>query len=345
VVCGNCSQDEVSSYQIFSFWSMCRIIYSSMATTNKLITDFLEYLEIEKGRSAKTIRNYDFYLRRFSEWAKNPTPQKISKEMIRKYRLWLNRSVPGRSEETLKKNTQNYHLIALRAFLKYLTRRDIKSLAPEMIELAKQSTRTVEFLEEDELERLLAAPMKKHKIKTGEKGWSIVQMRDRAILETLFSTGLRVSEVANLKIDQINLKRDEFTVRGKGDKPRVVFLSDEAKKWIKQYTDKRMDPSPFLFVSHDRAKKGRKEAGPLTPRSIERMVKKYARDAGITKRITPHTLRHTFATDMLMAGADIRAVQDLLGHASINTTQIYTHITNKQLKQIHKKFHGKSRKD
>lgn len=315
-----------------------------MLKMNKLITDFLEHLEIERGRSSKTIRNYDFYLCRFCDWAGNPSPQGITKEKVRKYRLWLNRSVPGRSEETLKKNTQNYHLIALRAFLKYLARRDIKSLAPETIELAKQSTRSVEFLEEDELGRLLNAPMKKHQVKTGQKGWSMVQLRDRAILETLFSTGLRVSEVANLKIEQINLKRDEFTVRGKGDKPRVVFLSDEAKKWIKQYVDKRTDTSPYLFVSHDRAKKGREESGPITPRSIERMVKRYARDAGITKRITPHTLRHTFATDMLMAGADIRAVQDLLGHASINTTQIYTHITNKQLKSIHHKYHGKSRK-
>lgn len=315
-----------------------------MATTNKLITEFLEYLEIEKGRSAKTIRNYDFYLRRFSEWAKNPSPAKISKEMVRKYRLWLNRSVPGRAEATLKKNTQNYHLIALRAFLKYLARREIKSLSAEQIELAKQPVRTVEFLEEDELDRLLNAPMSKYRRSISESGWSVVQLRDRAILETLFSTGLRVSELANLKIEQINLKRDEFTVRGKGDKPRVVFLSDEAKKWIKKYQDKRVDTSPYLFVSHDRAKQGRKNTGPLTPRSVERLVKRYAKEAGITKRITPHTLRHTFATDIMMAGADVRAVQELLGHASITTTQIYTHITNKQLKSIHKKFHGKSRK-
>ncbi|MBU0531688.1 MAG: site-specific tyrosine recombinase/integron integrase [Candidatus Uhrbacteria bacterium] len=315
-----------------------------MATTNKLITEFLEYLEIEKGRSVKTIRNYHFYLRRFSDWANNPSPAGINKEMVRKYRLWLNRSVPGRAEDTLKKNTQNYHLIALRAFLKYLSRRDIKSLSAEQIELAKQPVRTVEFLEEDELERILNAPMSKHHRSTGESGWSVVQLRDRAILETLFSTGLRVSELANLKIEQINLKRDEFTVRGKGDKPRVVFLSDESKKWIKQYQDKRMDTSPYLFVSHDRAKKGRKNTGPLTPRSIERLVKRYAKEAGITKRITPHTMRHTFATDLMMAGADVRAVQELLGHASITTTQIYTHITNKQLKSIHQKYHGKGRK-
>lgn len=316
-----------------------------MATTKKLIVQFLEHLEIEKGRAAKTIRNYDFYLQRFVEWADNPTPKKITKELVRKYRLWLNRSIPGRSGEALKKNTQNYHLIALRAFLKYLSKRDIDSLAPEKIELAKQPARSVEFLEDDELERLLKAPMAKHRRKNTESGgWSVVQLRDRAIIETLFSTGLRVSELASLKIEQVNLKRDEFTVRGKGDKPRVVFLSDEAKKWIRQYLAKRQDTSPHMFVSHDRAKKGRKGAGSLTPRSIERLVQRYAKEAGITKRITPHTLRHTFATDMLMAGADVRAVQDLLGHASITTTQIYTHITDKQLKSIHKKFHGKGRK-
>ncbi len=315
-----------------------------MATTKKLITEFLEHLEIERGRSSKTIRNYDFYLRRFADWADNPTPKKITKEKVRKYRLWLNRSVPGRENETLKKNTQNYHLIALRAFLKYLSKRDIESLAPEQIELAKQPTRSVEFLEDDELERLLNAPMAKHRRQTTKSGWSVVQLRDRAIIETLFSTGLRVSELSNLKIEQVNLKRDEFTVRGKGDKPRVVFLSDEAKKWIKQYLEKRQDTSSYMFVSHDRAKKGRKGSGPITPRSIERLVQRYAKEAGITKRITPHTIRHTFATDMLMAGADVRAVQDLLGHASITTTQIYTHITDKQLKSIHKKFHGKGRK-
>ncbi|MFH1142409.1 MAG: tyrosine-type recombinase/integrase [Candidatus Uhrbacteria bacterium] len=233
----------------------------------------------------------------------------------------------------------------MRAFLKYLSKRDIVSLAPEKIELSKQPIRSVEFLEDDELNRLLNAPMNKHYQKTAETGWSAVQLRDRAIMEMLFSTGLRVSELANLKIEQVNLKRDEFTVRGKGDKPRVVFLSDEAKMWVKQYLDKRTDTSPYMFVSHDRAKKGRKESGPLTARSIERLVQRYAKEAGITKRITPHTFRHTFATDLLMAGADVRAVQDLLGHASITTTQIYTHITDKQLGSIHKKFHGKGRKN
>ncbi len=303
-------------------------------TLDKRITEFLEYLEIERGRAERTIRNYDFYLRRFCQWAKHPRPEGISEELVRRYRLWLNRSVPGRAENTLKKNTQNYHLIALRAFLKYLSKRDIASLAPEKIELAKQTTRTVEFLEHDELQRLLAVPT----LSDGTLG-----RRDRAILELLFSTGLRVSELANLKIEQVNLARDEFTVRGKGDKPRVVFLSGAAKLSLKAYLDKRRDISPYLFVSHDRAKGGRKTSGPLSPRSIERMIQLHAKAAGIVKKITPHTMRHTFATDLLLSGADIRSVQSLLGHASITTTQIYTHITNKQLKEVHKKFHDKHR--
>jgi site-specific recombinase XerD len=304
------------------------------ATLQKRITEFLEYLEVERGRSARTIVNYDFYLRRFAKWAEDPDPKKINAELVRKYRLWLNRSVAGREEETLKKSTQNYHLIALRAFLKYLAKRDIASLSPEQIELSKQSSRAVEFLEPDELARLLSMP-KKHKE-------GLVALRDTAILEMLFSTGTRVSELANLKIDQVNLSRDEFTVRGKGDKLRVVFLSDRAKSALKSYLDKRRDPAPYLFVSHDRARGGREESGALTPRSVERLVASYAKAAGITKRITPHTLRHTFATDLLMGGADIRAVQSMLGHASITTTQIYTHVTNKQLKDTYKKFHGKA---
>jgi len=300
---------------------------------NKFITDFLEYLEVERGRSTRTIRNYDFYLHRFANWAKHPAPPNITDDLIRRFRLWLNRSVPGRLDSTIKKNTQNYHLIALRTFLKYLARRDIKSLSPDKIELAKTQSRLVAFLEDEELERILKAPL--------TNGEDLIALRDRAILETLFSTGLRVSELANLKIDEINLKRDEFTVRGKGDKPRVVFLSDSAKEWLKKYLNKRQDTSPYMFICHDRAKLGREDSGPITPRSIERMVQYYSKAAGITKRITPHTLRHTFATDLLRNGADIRSVQSLLGHASITTTQVYTHITNKQLKDIHKKFHGK----
>lgn len=314
-----------------------------MATIDSYITDFLEYLEVERGRAQRTIRNYDFYLRRFATWAGHPSPAKVDKEMVRKFRLWLNRSVPGKTEETIKKSTQNYHLIALRMFLKYLARRDVASLSSEKIELAKQPMRSVEFLEGDDLERLMASPMKDKSGVADAESVPLVALRDKAILELFFSTGLRVSELANLKIDEVNLKQDEFTVRGKGDKPRVVFLSDDAKAWLKRYLGARRDASPYIFVSHDRAKGGRKDSGPLTPRSIERLIKHYSKLAGITKKITPHTMRHSYATDLLRSGADLRSVQALLGHASITTTQIYTHVTNKHLKDIHKKFHGKSR--
>lgn len=309
----------------------------AVKTLQKLITEFLEYLEVERGRSVQTIRNYDFYLKRFATWAKNPLPEKIDAEMVRKYRLWLNRSVEGREEETIKKSTQNYHLIALRSFLKYLAKRDVKSLSAEKIELAKQTKRVVEFLEPEELDRLLAQP---HRVSEG-----LVAARDKAILELLFSTGMRVSELTGLEIESINLEQDEFTVRGKGDKPRVVFLTQTAKDAIREYVAARRDTSPHLFVSHDRAKKGRAEHGPLTPRSVQRMVERYSKSAGITKRITPHTLRHTFATDLLRSGADIRSVQSMLGHESITTTQIYTHVTNRQLREVHQKFHGKTLED
>lgn len=302
---------------------------------NALITDFLEYLEVERGRSERTIRNYDFYLHRFAKWAKNPSASKITRDLIHKYRLYLNRLAQGRDAITLKKSTQNYHLIALRSFLKYLARNDITSLPAEQIELAKQSKRTVDFLEDDELSRLLERPLK--------SSGGLLALRDKAILELLFSAGLRVSELTGLKIEQVNLKREEFTVRGKGDKPRVCFLSDSAKVALKAYLEKRRDTSPYLFVSHDRAKGKRRDAGPLTPRSVQRIVERYATEAGITKKITPHTLRHTFATDLLMGGADIRSVQSMLGHESITTTQVYTHITNKQMKDVHKRFHGKQR--
>lgn len=302
----------------------------------KLIIDFLEYLEVERGRSERTIRNYDFYLRRFANWAKHPDPSKITDDLVHKFRLWLNRSVEGREMITLKKSTQNYHLIALRSFLKYLARKDVLSLAPEKIELAKQEMRQVEFLEADELDRLLAQPMKVSK--------GIIAVRDRAILELLFSTGMRVSEISKLKVEQINLGRDEFTVRGKGGKLRVVFFSTTAKDALKDYLNERRDVSQYLFVSHDRAKGGRGQSEGFTPRSIQRLVERYSKAAGITKHITPHTLRHTFATDLLIGGADIRSVQSLLGHASITTTQIYTHITNKRMKEVHKKFHGKNRR-
>lgn len=320
---------------------------SMVRKIDELITDFLEYLEVERGRSQQTIRNYDFYLRRFALWAKHPAPEKITDELVHRFRLWLNRSVEGREGKTLKKSTQNYHVIALRSFLKYLARKDVASLAPEKIELARQEMRQVEFLEGDELDRLLSGPIHGNPPQSplGKGGGRmLVSLRDRAILELLFSTGMRVSELASLKIESINLSRDEFTVRGKGGKLRAVFLSSTAKDALKEYLGKRRDPSPFLFVGHDRAKGARAFKGGLTPRSIQRLVERYAKAAGITKHITPHTLRHTFATDLLLGGADIRSVQSLLGHASITTTQIYTHITNRQMKDVHKKFHGRSRK-
>jgi site-specific recombinase XerD len=302
------------------------------------IKEFLEYLEIERGRSDKTVRNYGFYLHRFSEWAKSPAPAEIDAEMVRQFRLHLNRDVAGRDEPALAKATQNYHLIALRAFLKYLAKRDVKTLAAEKIELAKQGSRHVEFLEKEELLRILAEP---------GKDPTILGYRDRAILELLFSTGLRVSELAGLKIEQVNLKNDEFTVLGKGRKHRIVFLSPESKDAIKVYLGKREDVSPYMFVRHDKARRAKgvgEESKPLTPRSIQRLVDRYARMAGITKSVTPHTLRHTFATDLLRNGADIRAVQTMLGHESITTTQVYTHVTDKELKRIHQSFHNADKK-
>lgn len=304
-----------------------------MSNLNELIEQFLEYLEIEKNRSAQTVRNYNFYLKRFAKWASDVLPSAITQEKIRQYRLWLNR-LKDKTGKELKKNTQNYHLIALRAFLKYLAKRDIKTLSAEKIELSKTPERVVDFLEGSDLERLLEAP-------TTIDLPDIIKKRDKAILELLFSTGLRVSELANLKKEQVNLKKDEFTVRGKGDKPRVVFLSSQAKYWLKQYLDVRNDLSPYLFISHDRAHQ--KSEMPLTPRSVERLVKKYSKVAGITKKVTPHTLRHSYATDLMMNGADIRSVQAMLGHSSITTTQIYTHITNQQLRDVHKAFHGRKR--
>ncbi|NQU99856.1 MAG: tyrosine-type recombinase/integrase [Parcubacteria group bacterium] len=306
---------------------------------NKLITQFLEYLEIEKGCSSETIKNYSFYLNRFYEWAKISTPLQITQEKIRLYRLYLNR-LQTKKGDALKKNTQNYHLIALRAFLKYLSKQDIKSLSPEKIELSKTPERQVDFLEGSDLERLLEAPIKNSKEKL-----SIIQLRDKSILELLFSTGLRVSELTNLKKDKINFKKNDITIRGKGNKLRMIFLSNQSIYWLKKYINTRKDVSLWLFVRHDRAvNKKTDEKNKITPRSIQRMIIKYAKIAGITKKITPHVLRHSFATDLLANGADLRSVQELLGHSSITTTQIYTHITNRQLKEIHESFHNKKKK-
>lgn len=296
-----------------------------------LKTHFLEYLEIEKGRGVKTVENYDRYLTRFLKFAKVTKPGDLTETMIREFRIILNRSegVSG----TMKKNTQNYHLIALRAFLKFLRKRDIESLNPERIELAKVGARDLDLITADELNRLMKGPV----------GDSLQALRDRAILELLFSTGLRVSELCALNQD-LDLSRDEFSVRGKGEKVRVVFLSDSAKKAVAAYIKKRGDMGEALFVSHGKgAPKGIKDLPRLTPRSVERIVKQYAVKAGITRKVTPHVIRHSFATDLLQNGADLRSVQALLGHANIATTQVYTHITDKHLHDVHKAFHGKRR--
>ncbi len=291
-----------------------------------LLNDYLDHLEIEKNRSIKTRVNYERYLKKFLEYSKISKPNQISQDMVRQYRLWLNRQL-------LKKNTQNYYLIALRNFLKYLAKRDIETLSADKIELGKQSERQVIFLEENELERLLGAP----------DSDSFKALRDKAILELLFSTGLRVSELCALNRDSLNLKSGEFPIRGKGDKIRLVFLSDAAKEAIKNYLEKRKDVDPALFI-RNMTNFNKADNLRLTPRSVERLVKHYAAKAGLTKKITPHSLRHSFATDLLMNGADIRSVQALLGHSNITTTQIYTHITDKQLREVHQAFHGKKRK-
>lgn len=308
-----------------------------MANLQTLKTDFLTYMEVEKNRSQKTIENYDHYLKRFLAWAGINDAKKVTNELVKQYRVYLNR--PGKkSGELLKRSTQNYHVIALRAFLKYLAKQDITTLAAEKIELPKATQRQVEFLESDEVENLLKQPNV-----TNMRG-----LRDRALLELLFSTGLRVSEISSLNIQQINLGKDEFTIRGKGDKLRIVFISPDARTWVKRYLDKRHDSDEALFIRYDRGRAKRMKSDDedirLTPRSIQRIVKIYATRAGITKDITPHTLRHSFATDLLQNGADIRSVQTLLGHSSITTTQVYTHLTNKQLHEVHKAFHGKRRK-
>jgi site-specific recombinase XerD len=300
---------------------------------NNLLTDFLEYLEIERSRSPKTIENYAHYLRRFLAWAKITKPEEITTDIVRQYRLYLSR-LEDEKGNRLKRITQNYHVIAIRSFLKYLAKRDIKTLSAEKIEVGKNPSHEIEFLDEEELERLLSSA----------DGFDLKSLRDRAILELLFSAGLRVSELTNLSRDQINLERQEFSVRGKGDKIRIVFVSETAKNSIQKYLSKRIDIDPALFVSFSKKKKlDENKTKRLTPRSIQRIVKFYAAKAGIVKDVHPHTLRHSFATDLLSNGADIRSVQTMLGHSSITTTQIYTHITNSQLKEIHKKFHGKKK--
>ena len=298
---------------------------------SKLKTDFLEYLEIEQNRSQKTIENYDHYLTRLIDFAGDIKVSEIDQELIRKWRLWLNRLGTNTSDE-LQKSTQNYHLIALRSFLKYCAKRDIKTMPADKIELARSKRKQVTFLSPEELERLFNAPDV-----SKESG-----IRDRAILELLFSSGLRVSELVALNKEDVNLKRKEFMVRGKGQKDRPIFISETAAWWIKQYLDKRTDNTSPLFIRYSGVSKSADTSGNhyrLTVRSVQRFVSKYALIAGITKKVSPHTLRHSFATDLLMNGADLRSVQAMLGHSNISTTQIYTHVTDPHLKAVHQKFH------
>lgn len=296
------------------------------APLKTLLTRFLEYIEIEKGRSVRTVELYHAYLSRFVTFAKITDARQITEERVREFRLYLNR-------EGLNKRTQNYYLIALRAFLKFCVRMNIPSLAPDRIDLAKVPERDLDLITLDELNRLLAAP----------QGSDEKTLRDKAILELLFSTGLRVAELVALNVESIDFARDEFSVRGKGSKVRVVFLSPEAKNAVKTYLAKRSDMSEALFVSYGPVRNVDKDPR-ITRRSVERVVKQYGIKAGIGKKVTPHVMRHVFATDLLSNGADLRAVQQMLGHSNIMTTQIYTHVTDKHLRDVHKNFHSKRKK-
>ncbi len=316
----------------------------------RYVRDFLEYCEIEKNKSRKTTENYEHYLGRFLSFAKTEavtTPEDINSNLVKKYRLHLNRLVDDRGKN-LKVITQSFHVIALRAFLKYLAKQDVTTMAPEKIELAKNPSREVHALDTDELDRILKA--------TEQEEDDLIRLRDIAILHTLFSSGVRISELVQLTEKTVNLDRAEFTVRGKGDKLRLVFLSPEATTALKAYLAKRTDNHPALFIAHTKIGQSvtaqmnaqgkvkvisQHEAVGLSARSVQRIIHKYAMLAGVTKKVTPHTFRHSFATDLLRNGADIRSVQTMLGHASITTTQIYTHVTNEGLREIHKKFHDK----
>jgi site-specific recombinase XerD len=303
--------------------------------------EFLEYIEIERGRSIKTVANYDRYLSRFFSEKNITKPMDITEDAIRTFRLWLNRQdgakKKGVATGTMKRRTQNYYLIAIRSFLKYMAKREVKTLAPDKIELAKTEARELDLMTTEELQRLLEAPDT-----TEEKG-----RRDKAMLEMLFSTGLRVSELVALNGD-IDLTRDELSVRGKGDKIRVVFISDDAREAVEHYLEKRddMDEALFIQVPSKAGKKvlQKRDSMRLSSRSVERIVQQYAIQSGISKKVTPHVIRHSFATDLLSNGADLRSVQALLGHANITTTQVYTHVTDRHLKEVHKNFHGKRRK-
>lgn len=295
-----------------------------------MIMDFIEHLEVERGRSSKTAENYRLYLERLVEFLGEIDVEKLTPEMIRKYRLWLNRYKNAQGDE-LSLTTQNFHLVALRGFLRYMSNRDIPTVSPEKIILPKVHRKQVTFLHYDEVTRLI------EQIDCSEE----VGLRDRAIVELLFSSGLRVSELVNLNRDHVNTKRREFMVRGKGQKDRPVFVSKSAAEHVDAYLAARMDNLPPLFLSYSRnnitSMTG--DYRRLSARSIQRMISKYARLAGITKHVSPHTMRHSFATDLLMNGADLRSVQSMLGHSSIATTQIYTHVTDQHLREVYEKFH------
>lgn len=334
---------------------------SKKKSLSDYVRDFLEYCEIDRGHSPLTVTNYAHYLERFLNFCEQKNikdPQGIDQEVIHSYRLWLNRITDSPASDTgskkryilpskaLSKTTQNYHLIALRSFLRFLLRRDIPSLAPERIDLADTPDREIEFLSEDELRKVFEIAAKRAK--------TLLGARDYAILTTLFSTGLRVAELTALLREQVNLKSDELSVIGKGGKARLVFISPLARDALANYLRRRRDKDPALFVRHGKAvvakatpsnlavKTNTKPTSllRLTPRTIQRIIKSLAKRAGISKDVHPHTLRHSFATDLLGNGADIRSVQQLLGHSSITTTQLYTHVTNKQLREIHKKYHS-----
>lgn len=326
-----------------------------------LIIDFVEYCEIEKGLSPSTAQKYHYRLNYFLNWmgqefnSKSLKVEDLNENLIRRFRLYLNRYINPRNNNSLKKSTQAHFLVALRSFLRYLAWLGIQTVSPERVEIGRFEAHSLKFLAPEQLIKLLESP----DIKT------IIGLRDRAILEVLFSTGLRVSELTNLNRDDINFKSQEFSVVGKGNRRRVVFLSDEAKKWLLEYLRIRNDQWKPLFINVSGVKRPKgsknheksegdivdtldKEIGEkfrLSVRSVQRLVKKYTHQAGIAIEVTPHTLRHTFATDLLSSGADLRVVQESLGHKNVSTTQIYTHVTAPQLKEAHRKFHRKWKKD
>ena len=303
-----------------------------MPNIDILLKNYLDYLEIEKNRSPKTQKNYERYLRSFINFSKIKTEKDITQDKIREFRLWLAKKQGAQKNELLKKSTQSYYTIAIRNFLKYLAKNNYQVLSADQIELPKIPERQIKILEYNDLERLLEAP----------KGNDLRSLRDKAILEALFSTGLRVSELCSLN-RYINLERGEITVRGKGGKLRLVFISDRAKKAIKEYLNKRADTEEALFISL--SKTSSKVIGRIIPRAVQRLVEYYAKKAGIATHVHPHTIRHIFATDLLIGGADLRSVQELLGHRNVSTTQIYTHLTNQELREVHKAFHSRRRKE